>query len=169
MGLGRSSADSRVGRRAQRGTDLSGREDGSPQTTALVSPPVPQYGVLLGEVLVRRGALTTEALNDALIEQPAAGQRLGVLLTELGLITERDLAHALAVQVGLEVADLSRTAPDAAVAELLGESKARSLQAIPFSISDDGVVQIALSDPSPDIAEDVLRSLARRTSDVVAT
>jgi type IV pilus assembly protein PilB len=171
MGLGRSSADSRVGRRAARGTNSAERDDGPAQATAVVSPAAPaaRYGVLLGELLVRSGVLSTGALNDALIEQPAAGQRLGVLLTELGLITERDLARALAAQVGLDVADLSRTAPDASVAALLGESKARGLQAIAFGISDDGVVQIALSDPSPEIAEDVLRTLARPAQLYVAT
>ena len=152
------------------GPDLG--DELEPTAAASIAPAtsgVAQYGVFLGELLIENGVLSASALQEALLQQSTGGRRLGAVLTELGVITERDLAHALAQQVGLKVIDLSRTAPDPTVAELLGESKARSLQAIPFSITDDGVVHVALSDPAPEIAEDVLRSLARPAQLYVAT
>jgi type IV pilus assembly protein PilB len=173
MALGRLSANGRVGRRAERETQPAEHQEESSPAAPSAPPPVPaqgtRYSALLGDVLVSSGALSTGALEQALAEQPAAGQRLGALLTELGVITERDLARALAEQLGLDVMDLSRTTPDPIVAELLGESKARSLQAIPVSISDDGVVHVALSDPSQQIADNVMRSLGRPAQLHVAT
>ncbi|HEY8720107.1 GspE/PulE family protein [Pengzhenrongella sp.] len=160
MGFGRSSADTSAELRRDRN-----REPAAPSPVA----PKAQFGALLGEILVRNAVLNTVALDEALLLQTAEGQRLGVVLVELGVISERDLAGALGEQVGLPVADLSRMVPDPDVAALLGESKARGMQAIPFGVSDDGVVQVALSDPSPEIAEEVLRALARPAQLFVAT
>jgi type IV pilus assembly protein PilB len=173
MALGRLSANGRADRRAERATHLTAHEEGPPQVAGRGLSPVPspgaQYGAMLGDVLVSSGVLSTGALEQALAEQPAAGQRLGALLTELGVITERDLAHALAQQQGLEVMDLSRTTPDPSVAALIPESMARGLQAIPVNISDDGVVHVALSDPSVTITDEVMRALGRPTQMHVAT
>lgn len=175
MGLTRPFGDTRAGRRAdQRSSDgdavdrtRSASSGGHPETLPSGGPP--RYGAFLGELLVREGVLSSRILDEALERQPAAGQRLGAVLIELGVITERDLVRALAEQVGLPVVDLTRLAPEPAAAELLGESRSRALQAIPYSVDDDGMVHVAVSDPSPDVAEELLRALARPARLSVAT
>ena len=68
----------------------------------------------LGEVLVAQGLLSEEQLRHVLSVQqdtPPGAQRkkLGMLVTELGLATERDVAEALAQALGLRLVDLGRT------------------------------------------------------------
>lgn len=55
---------------------------------------------LLGEVLREQGVVTTDDLNIGLAEQRARGDRIGRVLTGLGLTTENDIASALARQFG---------------------------------------------------------------------
>src|SRR3712207_574110 len=181
MAFGRVSPDAQE-TRASRRAQLRGKsDDGGTATLVLPQPtgpaqappkggvPVAQYGVLLGELLVRNGALSTDSLDDTLQRQASTGRRLGVLLTEMGFVTERDVARALAEQVGLPMVDLTRIAPDPEVAALLGESRARSLQAIPLTVLEDGRVQVAMSDPSPEVAEEVMGALGKPALLSVAT
>ncbi|HEY8720113.1 GspE/PulE family protein [Pengzhenrongella sp.] len=147
----------------------AGRAAGGAHTAEPSAPRASAAANPLGDILVEKGALSSAALAEALLQQTPESQRLGTMLIELGMITERDLARALAHQIGLDFVDLSRTAPEADVAALLGESKARGLQAIPLRISDDGVVHVAISDPSPAITEEVLRAIGRPAQLHVAT
>src|SRR3954452_9033244 len=66
-------------------------------------------GIRIGELLEQRGLVTREQVEQAVDAQRGTGKRLGVVLVELGLVHERDLAVALAEQVGLEVVDLRHT------------------------------------------------------------
>ena len=50
----------------------------------------------LGDLLAARGLVNSEQLRNALLTQSANGQRLGATLVTLGLLTERELAEALA-------------------------------------------------------------------------
>ncbi len=56
----------------------------------------------LGDLLVRRGAITEEKLQEALKIQRERGGRLGWLLLSLGWISRLDLFRALAEHFGLE-------------------------------------------------------------------
>ncbi len=65
----------------------------------------------LGALLVERGDLSGQQLRDALGAQTSGGKRLGEILVELGVISERILSSALAEQSGLEAVDISRARP----------------------------------------------------------
>jgi general secretion pathway protein E len=58
----------------------------------------------LGELLIEQGKLDKEKLNRALKLQKGSGERLGVLLVQLGLLSERDVAQGLAEQLNLPLA-----------------------------------------------------------------
>jgi hypothetical protein len=58
----------------------------------------------IGEILIARGHLTQEGLEEALDWQVLYGGKLGTNLLELKLIEEEQLAHALGKQMGAEVA-----------------------------------------------------------------
>jgi type IV pilus assembly protein PilB len=111
---------------------------------------------MLGERLVGKGLITGGQLSEALLQQPASGKRLGALLVELGILSERSLALVLAEQAGLHSADLRKIVPDPGALKLLPESLARSLIAIPLARTDSEI-GIAVSDPNPDIAAELAR------------
>lgn len=59
----------------------------------------PSEGVRLGEVLVRTGLLSREALSHALREQQSSGKRLGEILMARKAITRAELHTALSEQI----------------------------------------------------------------------
>ena len=121
----------------------------------------------LGEVLVAREIVSRKALDEALAKQAAAGQRLGALVVELGLADERDVVRALASHFGVEYVDLRRALPDAQALRAVPEATARALDAIPLSI-DDGVVTVAVSDPTEETREALARAAAAPVRLVIA-
>src|SRR5262245_11218802 len=58
----------------------------------------------LGELLVEKGLVTEDELAAALAEQSVSGRLLGAILVERGLVSGPALATALAEQCGVEVA-----------------------------------------------------------------
>jgi type IV pilus assembly protein PilB len=62
----------------------------------------------LGEILINEGLLTTEQVQEALVEQQKTGGFLVDNLIKLGFITEMDIASALASQFGLPYIDATR-------------------------------------------------------------
>ena len=55
----------------------------------------------LGEILVQAGLISTDALKTALDKQANTGKPLGTLLMEDGLITSKEIARAIGVQLGI--------------------------------------------------------------------
>src|SRR5438445_6982992 len=89
-------------------------------------------GKRLGELLVQRRVISHSQLIEALLQQTAAGPRIGRLLVDLGALDERDLATVLADQSGLEIADLRRDRPDPEAVAALPEVVARTIGAVPL-------------------------------------
>jgi hypothetical protein len=58
----------------------------------------------LGEILVQRGLVSVEQIEDALFSQRQFGGRLGTNLIELGHITDEDLARCLSEQLSVPYA-----------------------------------------------------------------
>ncbi len=55
----------------------------------------------LGEIFTHSGLIKSEQLDDALEDQKKSGQHLGEILVERNLVTERDVAEAIARQFSL--------------------------------------------------------------------
>ncbi len=108
-----------------------------------VKPGEPQK---LGDLLAARGLVNSEQLRNALLTQSTNGQRLGATLVTLGLLTERELAEALAEQSGLELVDLAHENVDRETAQLLTESDAKRLVAVPVRRDGERIV-VAVADP----------------------
>ena len=68
---------------------------------------VPRFG----QILLSSGAVTPEALADALHRQREEGGRLGEILIRAGLIGQADVARALARQFALDYHDLVAAPP----------------------------------------------------------
>lgn len=111
------------------------------------SGPVGNAGQQLGDVLVLRGFVTHDHVQEALALQTQSGGRLGEILVQMGVLEERDLVGALAEFFGMPVADLRRYKPDPDALALISEEVARQNMAMPISLHDDGL-HVAVAEPS---------------------
>ncbi len=111
---------------------------------------------MLGQMLVQKGLITEEQLNEALTMQKQTTQRIGEILVDLGYVDKRQVYEALAEQQGLEFVDLSRYSIDPAIAQLLDRGTAERHQAIPLA-RGDGTIQVAMAEPDNVIALDDLK------------
>ena len=66
----------------------------------------------LGECLIQAGLITEDELHLALTEHKRTGERLGVALVRLKLTTEKQIAKALAYQLGFPHLSLADNPPD---------------------------------------------------------
>ena len=136
-------------------------------TTALQPPddatqPAVEAPERFGERLVRLGKITNTQLGEALLQQPASGQRLGNLLVEVGALDDRDLAVQLAEIFGLPYVDLREVNPEPSAMQLVAEGIARAHVALPLRVNGD-VLEIAVADPLDDAGIDAVEAAAGRT------
>ena len=111
----------------------------------------------LGALLVRSGAVTAEALDEALAHQEGSGLRLGELLVERGLTTRSAIARALAEQHSLEFVDLGASPADPEASGLLSPALSRRYGAVPVRFLEDGALLVAVSDPTNVVHGDDIR------------
>jgi type IV pilus assembly protein PilB len=111
-------------------------------------------GSRLGELLIRKKAISSAQLVEALVQQDASGKKVGSLLVEVGALDERTLANVLAEQLDLEVIDLRKEAPQENALSAIPEHIARGLVAIPVH-RQPNVVDIAVADPSPEVQQEL--------------
>src|SRR3954449_4311964 len=142
---------------------------GAAAATAELPAPRSADWTPLGQLLVQHDLITHGQLAEVLLQQAASGKRLGTLLVELGVLDERHLASSLAEQFDLPLVDLRANAPEPGVADLLPESLARSLSAVPLGFDEDDIVGIALADPQPEIRQQIAGALGRQVEFVVAS
>lgn len=110
----------------------------------------------LGELLVAHQKLTEADLQRARRVQEGAGEALDTLLLKLGLVSERDLAEALAAQLNLP---LVRPAdyPETPVAyEHLAPRFLKDARVIPLSEDEQGL-SVAMANPTDDYVLSALR------------
>ena len=93
---------------------------------------------------------------------------LGETLIQLGFITERQLKHALSIQLRIAFVDLDDRPIDPELASLISESYARHHQLMPIARADDRIV-LAMADPTDVERVTELRSCTGRGIDVVTT
>jgi len=101
----------------------------------------------LGDLLVEKGFIDRDTLEQALVQQEKTGELLGRILLQSGAITESQLFQVLAERAGIEfrerVDDLELQME---IAALLLRADALRYQAVP--VRQDGTqVLVALSDP----------------------
>ncbi len=100
----------------------------------------------LGQRLIKGGHISDDQLGFALKEQARSGDRLGVVMRRLNLITEDALTRTLAEAAGIEYITLRNQSIDPSVIESIPEKFARDKKLFPVS-TEDGSITIAMSDP----------------------
>lgn len=102
----------------------------------------------LGTMLVERGLLESERLDEALRIGTESGERLGEVVVRLGWVTEEDLAKVLADQWQLRYLDRSGISFDADALSRLSREEANRLEALPMRFDLDGAMMVALAEPT---------------------
>jgi hypothetical protein len=121
---------------------------------------------MLGSILVQKGWITHERLDEALGEVKVTGMRLGETLLARGWLYEPELAAALAEQAGLRYVDLVRHPLDPLAARLLPLEVARRMFVVPVRFLDSGRMEVAVADPA-DVDVEVLERVLGRGVDLV--
>ncbi|HET7910802.1 MAG TPA: hypothetical protein VFL49_02125, partial [Pseudolabrys sp.] len=109
----------------------------------------------LGGALIRAGRLDARGLDRALRLRSSGSDSLIDLLPRLGLISERDLADAIARHLGLPLV-ASRDYPELPILEdKISARFLRDAHVLPLSVETDGV-SVAMADPLNRFAVDAI-------------
>ena len=100
----------------------------------------------LGAVLVNRGLISPEALDAALAVRDDEDALLGEILLRQGAVSEDDLSSALQEQHGVEYRTVDWRSIDPQIAQLIPESLARSRSVLPIGLQD-GELTLAMVAP----------------------
>lgn len=129
-------------------------------------PPLPDEAVApmpqqkrkkrLGDVLVDAKLVTQAQVAEALAYQKVHGGRLGSALCTLGYLSERDLESSLGKQLGLEVCDVESINPAAEVLRAVPESMVRKYEVIPLGVKGKTLI-LGMTDPSNVTAIDEIK------------
>lgn len=102
----------------------------------------------LGSLLLEKGLVTADQLDDALAARQASGALLGETLVRLGYIFEDELARMLAAQYGVPFVNLDTIPVDIQAAVVLPRGLGESLPALPLRFTPEGGLVIAVADPT---------------------
>jgi type IV pilus assembly protein PilB len=108
-----------------------------------------QKKMQIGQLLLSRGIVTPEQIDDALEEQQRIGRSklLGEVMVELGMCSENQISSALAETYGVPYAQLTPKLCDPAIVEILSREFLEEHLILPlFKVHD--VLTVAISEPS---------------------
>lgn len=112
-------------------------------------------GGYIGALLLGKGLITKEQLNEAVEEQKRTGKLIGHILVDLGFVSEEDIYLCLGTQLGMEVVDLKKTEIPKEAIKYVNPSMARIYNIIPIAF-ENGTLTVAISDPlNPHIIDDL--------------
>jgi type IV pilus assembly protein PilB len=123
----------------------------------------------IGECLIQAGLITEDNLRVALTERKRTGERIGVVLVRLNLATEKQIAKALAFQLGFPYINLSENPPDAGAVVLVPKDVALKRGCIAVRL-EKNLLTVAMSDPLLfSLVQDLEFQTGYRIKQVVAT
>jgi type IV pilus assembly protein PilB len=124
---------------------------------------------MLGEMLVAGGMIKEDQLKKALEEQKKRGGKLGEILTDLGFISEHNIATFLARQLQIPFIEIDKQLIDNESVQLLPGDIARRIVAIPLYKDKEALV-VAMADPLNIFGvDDIRKTTSREIRQVVAT
>ncbi len=120
-------------------------------------------------MLIAAGTITDEELQKGLALQKGTKQRLGTVLIENGIITEKELLDALQMQLGLDFVDLTKINIPTELAQVVPKNMAKQYQIVPIRVVKDELY-LAMSDPLNFYAiEEVRKAVHKKIVPMVAT
>lgn len=101
----------------------------------------------LGEALIRLGFVKPDDVEAALARQATDRRKLGEILMAAGKVSRDQIDRAMALQMGMGVFN-AKDGVDPSVTALIDEKTARRYQAIPVRFDADGMLVVAMVDPT---------------------
>jgi type IV pilus assembly protein PilB len=118
---------------------------------------------------VQAGLITEDDLQAALVEHKKSGERLGSVLVRMNLATERQIAKALAYQLGFSYVNLAENPPDPVAVVLIPKDVALKRTCIAIAV-EKNLLTVAMSDPLLfTLVQDLEFQTGYRIKQVVAT
>jgi type IV pilus assembly protein PilB len=123
----------------------------------------------IGECLIQAGLITEDDLQTALAEHKRTGERVGVVLVRMKLATEKQIAKALAFQLGFPYINLAENPPDSAAIVLIPKDVALKRICVAVAL-EKNLLTVAMSDPLLfSLVQDLEFQTGYRIKQVVAT
>jgi len=111
----------------------------------------PGNRMLLGEILLERGLITKEHLEQALRVQVGGMRRLGSILVRMKVLSGESLTEALSAQLKLDIVKIEDEYRDNAKT-LLPRYLCRKYSVLPLALESNNVVRLAMADPLDGVA-----------------
>ena len=100
----------------------------------------------LGELLIESGLLTVDKLKDALEVQKREGKRLGEVLIQMRIISEEEMAFALAMQLKIPFIDLRDHTIENDVIDSIPKEVCQKFVCIPIAVKNN-ILDVTMADP----------------------
>ena len=111
---------------------------------------------LLGQILLDKGLINQEQLEEALRVQKSTTEQIGRILVDLNYVQEREVLRAQAEQLGIPLLELDRVSPDEDVAKAIPQSLVQRYSAVPIRRTGNRLT-VAMTDPTNVFALDDIR------------
>ncbi len=113
--------------------------------------------IRIGDLLQQKGFIEQKHIDYALQVQQVTREKLGQVLTRVGLVAEYDLARTVAQQLGLPYVDLNRWNPDMQVLRRFNRNFCLQNRIFPLGLRKDNLL-VATSDlPTSRLEQGVMR------------
>ncbi len=116
--------------------------------------------IRIGDLLKQNGLITERQLQVALMQQRVTGDLLGDILVRLNFVSSKEMGLILAEQSGFPFVDLSEFVIAEEALRLVPKDIAEKNQFIPLSV-DDGLLHIGITNPSNILALDAATRLVK--------
>ena len=100
----------------------------------------------IGECLIQAGLISETDLQIALAEHKRTGDRLGSVLVRMNLASEKQIAKALAHQLGFAYVNLAENLPDAMAVVLIPKDVSIKRVCIATGL-EKNLLTVAMADP----------------------
>lgn len=120
----------------------------------------------IGTVLLDRGVISPDQLDEALALQRASGERLDKVLVRMGVVSADQVLQTIGDQFHLDVVDLDAIVVEPKVLQALPASLVHKQRCVPIS-SINGTLTVATSDPFELSVLDELRLLTGQAIELV--
>jgi type II secretory ATPase GspE/PulE/Tfp pilus assembly ATPase PilB-like protein len=114
----------------------------------------------LGDILKEKGLITDKELGIALIHQKVTGELLGDVLVRLGFVTSKERTQILAEQSGVEFFDLTRYPVSEEALKVIPKTVAEKNEFIPLD-QENGRLNIGITNPGNIVAIDVVSRITK--------